>query len=483
MTPPLTELLTRAEQPEPLFDAEDVGRWPGTAFDRLILLGLLVEADLTPAIACDACGHDHVEAVEWIRVPGREPRAFIPCPAEGRVQVDLTRLKRWSVRLSKLVEAVGRVLRSNTEPEQRVLGRVWRLGAVHVGGRALAGFLAVGLRRSDAASVVASVPELRAANAVVFVPSVIPTPTIWATGSQPTVISLADVLSVDANGLVVDHAFLEAALAPASRSQAKTATKVFPTPPGSRWEQVELVVEDHRVLVRVGDVSRVFGFAEAGFEDRRKKNFPDECWAFLKTLARFNGVLGTGDNLKTKSGDLKQKVSDLRGRLRALLGIEDDPFAMVRKGKPYRARFTIRAADGATFPTPTNATWEDITITESKPEVIEASITAQAVGAEYVVEDEDEPGNWKATTATVEQKRQFTFDQLGVHTPEREALIAVLRAGGRLVRDDTDSGMLALGKALTKFFRLSDPPFTFDPSRRIWKARFEAVSFASGSDR
>lgn len=433
-------------------------------------------------VACDACGQDHVELVEWVRVPGRPPRAFIPCPAEGRVQVDLARLKRWSIPLSILARAVTRVLRSNAEPEQRVPGRIWRLGAVHVGGRSLVGFLGVGLARSDAASVVTSVPELRTSNVVVFVPSAIRAPTIWIGDTQPVVISLADFLSVDAIGLVVDHQFLETAIAPGTRSTHKSATTAFPTPTGTTWEQVELVVDDHRVRVRVGDVSRTFGFAEAGFEDRRKGSVPDDTWQLLKTLAQFNGVLGTGDNLTTKSDELKQKVSELRKRLRVLLRIDADPFAPPRKGRPYRSLFTIRSADGVTFDTPTHANWEDITITETKPGVIEVSVANETVGIVRGMKDEGK-GEWEATTATGEQNRRFRLDQLGTQESERESLVAVLRANGRVVRDATDPGMLTLGKALTKFFQLTDPPFGFDPNRRLWTAKFEAISFASGSDR
>jgi hypothetical protein len=61
--------------------------------------------------------------------------------------------------------------------------------------------------------------------------------------------------------------------------------------------------------------------------------------------------------------------------------------------------------------------------------------------------------------------------------------VAVLRAGGRLTRPADDPDLIALGYALTAFFQLTDPPFAFDPKRRLWTAQFEAASLAPPSDR
>lgn len=237
----------------------------------------------------------------------------------------------------------------------------------------------------------------------------------------------------------------------------------------------------------------VFGvhhrFAEAGFEDRRKGVVPDDGWVVLTALARLGGVLGTGDRLTTKPGDLKQKVSALRKRLRALVGIEADPFHPTGRGKAYRARFAIRAATGATFPTPAGATWDDITVTEVSPGVIEISVAASTTDVTFVRGDDEDGGAWEGTTSAAEHRRRYALAELGLAGPDGtpspagEALGALLRAGGRLTRPATDPGMLALGKALGAFFRLPDPPFEFDPARRRWAARFEAASVVPRPDR
>jgi hypothetical protein len=480
MTAPLTDVLARVEWPEPVLDAETVTRWPAGDLDRLVRLGVVAEIGPAPAAACDACGFDHVEVVRWVYTPGRPPRALVTCPECGLVPVDPARLRQWAVRPSTLADAVARTVRTSAAAEPRVPGRVWRLGVIRAGGRAVVGFLAVGLGRNDAAAVVAGVPELRAANALVVVPTVAPPHAVWG-DTAPTVVSLADLLSLDASGLVVDHALLESVLTPGSVARTRTSA-AFPTPPGTTWEQVEVLVEERRVVVRVGDVSRSYGFTEAGFEDRRKRDMPDKAWLVLTTFARFSGVLGTGDTLATKPGDLKKSVSNLRTRLCDLLGISTDPFAPVRKGQSYRTRFTIRSVGGATFPTPAGARWDDVTVTEVSPGRVEVSVTADVVGATRTAADE-RGKRWEPSTSTGERVMRYELAQLGWDAPAREALVVVLRACGRVARPATDLGMLALGQALAAFLQLADPPFTFDPSRTRWVAQFEAASLVPPSDR
>jgi hypothetical protein len=210
-------------------------------------------------------------------------------------------------------------------------------------------------------------------------------------------------------------------------------------------------------------------------------------WTLLRLLARFRGVLGTGDHLTTKSGIRKQRVSTLRNRLRTTLALEGDPFQPTRRGQPYRARFTIRDGSAVVFPTPPGAGWDDITITEVAPEVVEVEVTVAGRGVAFVPDQED-GGRREGTTDSGSREIHYTLADLGLSeseefTPAGAALVDLLRAGGRLRRPTDDSAMLALGAALTRFFQFSDPPFEYDEKRRHWVARFDATSVVSVSDR
>ncbi|QJW92573.1 hypothetical protein FTUN_0069 [Frigoriglobus tundricola] len=182
-------------------------------------------------------------------------------------------------------------------------------------------------------------------------------------------------------------------------------------------------------------------------------------------------------------------MSALRDRLQALVGRDDDPFHPNRPGQPYRARFTIRRAGPATFPTPPGATWGAVSLTETGPGVVEAAVTTRGRGVARVRGDgPGDRGRWEGTTQDDERRLRYTLRDLGMTGPDGAptagaSLVAVLRAGGRLARSAGDKGMLALSGALARFFQLDDPPFTFDPKRGQWVAQFEATSTVPAPDR
>jgi hypothetical protein len=486
----MTAILARAEWPDPTFDAAALAGWPTSARDELLALGVLTPAERARTAVCDACADDHVELVRWERHPDRPPRAYISCREFKVVWLDPKDLDRWSIRLPVLAREVARAVGAASGVVERVPGRVWKLGTVRVGGRVWVGLLAVGLTRSDAAAVVEAVPELRAVNALVFVPVTVPAESVWSADRAPVVVPLCDVLTVGGKAVIADRDALASAVTPTARPAPKGPARVFPIPPGTTWKQVSLVVEEHHVRIQVGAVVERFGFAEAGFEDRREKSTPDEVWTLLGLLARFRGVLGTDDDILTKAGKLKQKVTTLRNRLRALLALDDDPFHPTRKNQPYRARFAIRSAGLATFPTPPGATWGDVSITETAMGVVEVAVTAGGRDVAFVRgDDQADRGRWEGTIKAEERHNRYTLGDLGLIgsdgtvMPAGEVLVAVLRAGGRINRLRDDGGLTTLSGTLTRFFQLDGPPFAFDGKRRVWIAHFEAASVVPASDR
>lgn len=480
MTDPLRVVCDRAERPDPEFDADELARWPDGAQTGLEQVGLLAAARPSTAAACDSCGVDHVEPVVWADAPGRPRRAFIVCRAVGRVPVNPDRLRRWAVSVPTLARLVADAVGASGGATERVPGRVWRLGTVRVGGRVRVGWLALGLRRPDGPAVVGSAPELRSPSALVFVPAAVPSMGVWPCDRHPPVVSLADVLSFGSGGLVCDQLALESALTPAA-GPVGSAVEPIPMLPGGRWEDVALVVEDRHLRVRVGDGERRVGFAEAGFADGRKKETPNQVWALLTRLARA-GALSSPDRVTTKSGSLKRGMTRLRGALRGLTGIADDPFHPVGRGGSYRARFRVRAAEGAVFPVPAGATWERVAVTEVAPGVVAAAVEAEAVGVAFGPgDDRGGRGRWEATTEAAERTARYPVAEVGLTRPARDALLAVLRAGGTVRRPATDPGMLALGQGLSRFLPVGGPPFEF--RRGAWVAKFEARSLVPASDR
>ena len=460
------DLWNRAERPESALSARELAHWPALLRDELQRAGALVDAGSAETVACPACDAHHVELVQWVREPGLAPRAFVSCPENGPVPVDLESLRQWAVRPSALAALVADALGAPGGVSEPVPGRVWRLGTVRAGGAPRAAFLILGATHHDAPAIFTRVPELTLPNALVLVPAVPPS-NVWGERA-PAVVPLSDALAVGATGLEPVPGALEvfaAALAPARKGPART----FPAPAGATWDDVALTVEEHRLHVSTRGETRTFGFADAGFEDRRTKNAPDEVWALLRVLAR-RGELAPNDHITTKTGSLKQKVTLLRARLRALVGIEGDPFHRTARGKPYRARFAVKLGGPVTCSLPAGTTWDDLTLTATAAGV-NVSVTADARGTAFASD-----GTREGCTGTTEREFAFTFAEMGCTESAERALRAVLAGRGRVTRPTDDADMLALGGALTAFFGICDaPPFGYDRARGQWVATFEAL--------
>jgi len=91
-------VLDRLRAKEPIFTADEVACWSDGLLDQLLAEGIVQPAENVRSVACDACGHDHVEEVNFVESPpGSGLRAYITCPDAGRVAVPLGRLQSWIV--------------------------------------------------------------------------------------------------------------------------------------------------------------------------------------------------------------------------------------------------------------------------------------------------------------------------------------------------------------------------------------------------
>jgi hypothetical protein len=302
---------------------------------------------------------------------------------------------------------------------------------------------------------------------------------LWA-GAAPRVFPLSAMLAHDGANVVLDRAYLETAFGKGRQRKPAAPTASFPTPSGASWEDVQLSLADHRLTVRAGVVRKEFTFQEAGFEEKRRGNTPDRLWALLRVFALAGGVVPFDSPRlplaqRTK---LKQNVSQLGKRLRALLHIAGSPFKSTRKTRRYEARFRISTSEGLRFPTPAGTNWDAVSITEVREGAIEVAVDASQATVVY----NGEGGGWEGAQDTSAVGQTYDLRHLGLTgedgAPNEKgaALLAVLRASGKVQRAENDSGMLALCGFLSGLLQIKGRPFQFSLSRRTWSAHFEAGS-------
>lgn len=110
-------------------------------------------------------------------------------------------------------------------------------------------------------------------------------------------------------------------------------------PRPERWEELHFVLVDgHAVRIRVGNEQARRSFVDLGM--RSQKNLaPDQAWQTLAVLCRGDGDVHWRDVGHT-AATCRQRVSRLRIRLKAVFGLDTDPFARVL-GR-VKARFGAR---------------------------------------------------------------------------------------------------------------------------------------------
>jgi len=101
-------ILDRKRSNVPVFTWEEVARWPPWLVDILVSDGVLEPDGHAKSFTCDSCGEGHVETVEYVESPpGSGIRAYIKCAVDGRVRVDLAKLRKWRI-TEKAVQATDR---------------------------------------------------------------------------------------------------------------------------------------------------------------------------------------------------------------------------------------------------------------------------------------------------------------------------------------------------------------------------------------
>jgi hypothetical protein len=486
VTDPLRSLFARADVLDPSYSADEVATWAPEVFEQFTSAGLLKAGVNATSVVCDACAGDHVEEVVCVESPpGSGFRAYIWCPLEGRVAVPLERLRRWQVNFRALAQLCASALATSGEVEDIVPSRVWLLGKTSLARLPYEIFFCRGLSWSDGAEVVGRAARLLASpRPVILVPGGLPDVAIWAE-DVPVVWPLSSLMSWDGTCLACDRAQLELAVGKRRKAKPPVPTKSFPTPQGATWENVRIVMSDLRMRVDVLGKRKEFTFQEAGFEEKRRGDVPDRLWILLTQFAIHGGILPSNlsslpDQVRT---NLKQNVSKLGKRLAALFLLDGKPFKDTRVTHRYEARFTIFAEEGLRFPTPEDLTWDGVSITEVRAGVIVVRADATDAFGVYTAPDAEtkSPGRWEAAVREGAIEREYDLRSLGLAdedgkpNPKGEALLAVLRGGGKVRRKSDDRAMLDLGRLLCDLMQINSSPFQFSATQNKWSALFEAT--------
>jgi len=155
-------------------------------------------------------------------------------------------------------------------------------------------------------------------------------------------LTLGDVLALDDHGRLAAIRPADEALADLRRHYfAATAPPPirFPTPPGSRWEEVSIrFVTQEQVHIRVRHAAAVYEFSQMAMEDRRSHR-PDAQWSLLLAFAENQGQITWRDAAADRKNAKRRQL--LARALQDFFGLEGDPFERVADGKGWRCRLNL----------------------------------------------------------------------------------------------------------------------------------------------
>jgi hypothetical protein len=115
---------------------------------------------------------------------------------------------------------------------------------------------------------------------------------------------------------------------------------VFPTPPGSKWQDLSLVFRDgYTLTASMGSIRATYTFQSMGMANR-KKMIPDEQWQLLYHFAEEMGTFTWQS--KYAGPRNKKRKTRLSARLRAVFGISGSPFVYRKDSRGWETVFHTR---------------------------------------------------------------------------------------------------------------------------------------------
>jgi len=109
-----------------------------------------------------------------------------------------------------------------------------------------------------------------------------------------------------------------------------------------QWSETAITLLDDAESVRVAarEYREVFNYAAMGFnEGRATTPKPDQKWALIKIILTNSGELDFRHPKGNQQTNIKQYLSVVRGRLKAFMGIDNDPIPYYYKIRKYISAF------------------------------------------------------------------------------------------------------------------------------------------------
>ena len=279
----------------------------------------------------------------------------------------------------------------------------------------------------------------------------------------------------------MDIDFIEDAL-PQERSAARGKDlRSQPVPQDAEWADLHLAVGETALAMRIDGSSRELSAEDLGFADQRKGQVAgDKVWQILRMFAQEGGALALTE-IAPKASErqrLQKQIRILRQRMQTVFPIQGDPIRCDRAQERYECAFQVCRLVESGLTLGHGTYWLDVRIAEFPGGRIQFQIKGKEVFAAR--RNSGEHGREReAAERAVFTAREYSLDAMGLTrsngqvTEEGRALLAMLRAGGRLHRPGDDLAVLRLGECLRAWTGMEDDPFQFTPAGGIWVARFE----------
>jgi len=471
-------VVRRCASEERAFCFDEVREWPRGHFEHLVKLGILREGPLAASVVCDACGKMHREDVLW-EPSVRDPlgkRAYIRCEDEGPVHVPENRLRQWVVDGGVMAERLAAAMALSGTIEEILAGRVWRLGRRRLAGRFRDVFLSMAAAGEPARIADVATRHLAAKDGILLAGQ----PHLNNSLDRLAVFDVAQVVELDADGLTVDLDYIEDAL-PRDRAIKEDKIRSLPIPEGIPWPEVTLEVGESSLRVLARGQSWDVDLEEAGFADtRRKSGEVDQLFHILSLFALRRGSVPLAEvkRRKNNADGFRRQISNLRKRLGNLIPAEGRSILWDSGEEAYTCRFKIRRAGDMTLPLPSDGSWMSYQIIERRDGRIAVGVKAnQLQRAKNARTGETDAAEHQETLW-----QEYSLVDLGLARdvdrllPEGQALIDLLRSGGRLVRAGDDLAVLKLNQWLRERTGLAGDPLQVSEATGAWIAAFDCSS-------
>ncbi len=208
----LNLLFAAADDVGRTFDHRDLAEWPAGSLQVFLKLGLLRQSAGGLMASCPSCDDGHVEPVAQRPGPDGQPRLYIYCPEQLRLEVSAEMCRGWEVDLDGLATLVSSAMELKGTPKPLMPNRLWRLGRIPWEGKTREVMLATRLADPDGNSVAAHVGA--GGRTIVLVPRLVPDDRVWL-GRVPAVVALERIAELEGDRFAIDGVALLEAVAEA----------------------------------------------------------------------------------------------------------------------------------------------------------------------------------------------------------------------------------------------------------------------------